>query len=446
MPEDKTALCGRITLNPGILPSNYYAGVVQAYISSMNLTAVAILQPLILLSNRFFSVDADEIGFVLAKLILLQTATKIILTPLYGILIDKLGRRPMFYVGTVVILIGYLLVPFQKTVFPGYALSKVLVSNGGNILFLLPFTADYVQDKTKGKATGIVQAVGSFGSFCCSLIVAILMEMGLNLVQIHLFFGIFIFVINMAISPFIKGGSYYLKNNNKSEDEDILDRKNQEESGFVKLMKAVKVLVRNGWLLISLIINTLARADYYLVTIIFALWMKSFAVTQAEQEETDKKINLYEALFFGLGLGGNLVYGVILDKVQPIKVIFPTILFGILGYFFIFMAPNKDSVEVLFFILAAGLAMPGLFNSAAYLAVKNYPKELRATLSSLINLFGVAGYLFLSTVGGILYDKVSKKMPFILFVIMLLMALLGVSIIYWKIKKNENKTRQPNTA
>ena len=52
------------------------------------------------------------------------------------------------------------------------------------------------------------------------------------------------------------------------------------------------------------------------------------------------RINKYENLFFGLGFVGNLVYGVILDKVRTMKVVYPTLIFGMVGYMFILLAED----------------------------------------------------------------------------------------------------------
>ena len=439
-PEGLKVLCNKITLNDGISKGNFYASLIHTLVTFSDLTATTTLQPLILLDPKFYAVDINRIGVILAQLILLQTVTKICFTPAFGYLIDKLGRKPMMLVGGALVLMGYGLVPFQRTVFPGYAISKLLVANGTNILILLPFNADYVHDASKGKVTGFSQALTSFGSFFGSVMITILLSMGLDLAQIHVVVGIFTFGMVVIYSNWIKGGNYYLKKG-QNDDEEFLDKVNQEESFKDKMKKSINALSKNGWLLISLIINTLARADYYLITIVFALWIKGYDKTDAERKESDKLINHYEDLFFFLGLVGNLGYGFILDMVNPMKVIFPTILGGLLGYSLILFANSKDSIFVLLLIVTAGLAMPGLFNSANYLAIRNFPKELRGSISSLINVFGIAGYLFLSTIGGYLYDNVSKKMPYVLFLMMLILAAIGVSLIYAKLRRYGRKRR-----
>jgi len=431
---------GKITLNEGISAANFYASLFHTLITFMNFTATTTLQPLILLDPKSYAVDENRIGVILAQLILLQTVTKICMTPTFGFLIDKIGRKPMVLVGGTVIMMGYCLVPFQRTVFPGYAISKLLVTNGTNLLILLPFNADYVHDSSKGKAIGIAQALTSFGNFLGSLVITILLHVGFELAQIHMILGIFTFIMVLIYSPFIKAGNYYLKKGNNDEEE-FLDKQNQEESFKEKIIKSINALSRNGWLLISLIINTLARADYYLITAVFALWMKSFDTSEDQRKDTDKLISFYENIFFLLGFIGNIAYGLILDVVNPLKVIFPTIFSGMIGYSLILMANSKNSIFVFLLILTAGLAMPGLFNSANYLAIRNYPKELRGTLTSLINVFGIVGYLFLSTVGGYLYDNVNKKMPYVLFLGMILLASFAIVMIYRKLRRYGRKKK-----
>jgi len=434
VPQGHSVLFGNIILNDGISRANYYACLVHTTIMFLNLTATTTLQPLILLDTKAYKVNMNEVGMVLAELMLLQTLSKIFFAPISGYLIDKIGRKPMLILGAVIVFMGYMMVPFQKTVFPGYAVSKLLVANGGNLLFLIPLTADYVHDSTKGKATGIFQALASLGSFLGTLVITLLLHLKFSLIQIHVAIGIIVLVPAIIYSHWIKGGDYYLRKG-QNDDEEFLDQQIQEELFSVKIKKAVTALYTNGWLFISLVINTLARADYYIITVVTALWIKSFDQTDADHEESDRLVNKYEDLFFGLGFIANLIFGSILDKINPMKVIIPAIVGGTIGYSLILFANDKHSPMLLVLIITAGIAMPGLFNSAQYIAIKNYPRDLRGTLTSMINVFGIAGYLFLSTVGGYLYDHVSKRMPYFLYIGMMGLAMIVVLCIYGRMRK-----------
>ena len=89
----------------------------------------------------------------------------------------------------------------------------------------------------------------------------------------------------LLYSNFIKTGSYYLLKPGSNEESDLIDRRNQLETFKQKIGRGLSELKRNGWLLVSLIINTLARADLYLITTVFALWMKSYYTADSSESE-----------------------------------------------------------------------------------------------------------------------------------------------------------------
>lgn len=331
-------------------------------------------------------------------------------------------------------LTGYLLVPFQKSVFPGYAISKILVANGGNMMTLAPFVADYVHDSSKGKAMGITTALGSAGQLFGAVFVSVLLNAHVNLREIHVIIGLTIISVVLVYTIGIKGGKYYLlrKSSDADEESTPIVVNYREEKFFTKLGQGFKVLGQNGWLLISLSITILARADYYLVTIMFALFIKSFDQEGDNEahDESNKMVSHYQTLFFSLSLVGNLAYGHILDKVNTLYIIFPTCLAAMIGYTLGSFSGSKDSILLLLLILFAGVAMPGLLNSGNYLAMKYFPRELRGLLNSMMSVIGVAGYLFLSTAGGYLFDNYGKASPFLLFVGMLAATMAAIFLIY----------------
>ena len=179
-------------------------------IAFFNLTVGSTLQPLILLDVNTYNVNPKLIGRILAELILFQTVSKILLTPIYGYLMDNAGRKPMVLIGAGISALGYIMTPLQKSVFPGYAISRLITANGGNIMSFIPFNADYVHDISKGKATGITQALASAGSFFGSVFITICIANKVDVGKVHIAAGIIILVSAILYSIGLKGGKYFL--------------------------------------------------------------------------------------------------------------------------------------------------------------------------------------------------------------------------------------------
>ena len=127
------------------------------------------LQPLILLDQEYYNIDESRSGTIMSYILLVQLAVKMLVTILYGFLIDKLGRKTMIYYGAINMLAGFIMAPLSKEVYPGFVAAKILISNGGSALVTIPLIADYTHDESKGKASGINIALTSIGAFLSNI-------------------------------------------------------------------------------------------------------------------------------------------------------------------------------------------------------------------------------------------------------------------------------------
>lgn len=89
--------------------------------------------------------------------------------------------------------------------------------------------------------------------------------------------------------------------------------------------------------------------------------------------------------------------------------------------------------------LFAGIAMPGFFNCGNYLANRHYPHELRGTVSSIINIFGLLGYMTISIVGGYFYDNISIYSPFAMYDILLASSVFAIVYVKRVFKKKKEE-------
>jgi len=64
-----------------------------------------------LLDPSGFDLDQKKIGTVMGYIVTVQAISKMILTPIYGYLYDKIGRRRMIMIGGFVLSFSYALIP-----------------------------------------------------------------------------------------------------------------------------------------------------------------------------------------------------------------------------------------------------------------------------------------------------------------------------------------------
>lgn len=120
----------------------------------------------------------------------------------------------MLIYGAFGLLSGFLITPSQNSIYPGFIIGKILESNGATALLALPFNADYVNDESKGKATGITITFSALGALLGNLILKILFNFDINLKNCYIISGVFFFTCIILYSFGIKSGFYFLENNN----------------------------------------------------------------------------------------------------------------------------------------------------------------------------------------------------------------------------------------
>ena len=430
----------KIVLNTGISKINYICSLIHFVTMLFSFLITDTLQPMILLDPRYFNVDKETSGELIAKILVILLVFKIIVSPFYGYCIDRFGRVIMLRYAALNIFLGYLSVSYQETVFPGFLISKLLFSNGGTIYALVPFNADYVDDSTKGKAAGLQLTLGTIGGLLGALFVKMLLWLGFNLGQCYTISGFVVFSLTTSYSFGLKSGnSYYRKS-----DSEGLKEKIAEQPVSEKFFAAWAEIKRSPWIMIAVLLTVVGNADFYILTVLFALYVKSFfGSTDADALTSNHLISFWQLTAFSLAAIFNIISGYIIDKVNPIKIIVPTVSITIIGFFFSLLVQNPYDIFFMILVILPSISLPAIYTAANYLAIKYFPQDMRGTLSSFVGMVGYLGYVFIALFGGILFDRVHRSGPYVLYSLMLSIALCVILRIYIRQIKNK-RDRLPN--
>jgi MFS family permease len=114
--ESATATCslGPIQLAPGVRPVNVLAKLFAAFIGIAMMAGVHLLNGYLL--TEHLQIPRGEQGAVTGNLTFWMEVVAICLFYPFGMLADRIGRRPVITFGLVMISIGYALMPFATTV------------------------------------------------------------------------------------------------------------------------------------------------------------------------------------------------------------------------------------------------------------------------------------------------------------------------------------------
>jgi MFS family permease len=428
--EDPDAECETfytIKLNKGITKVNYVCSLIQYLLTISHIYMSDSLQPLILLDHNYYHIEKKHEGTILGVILVIQLVVKVTGSLILGHFVDVYGRRKMLTIGSLLIFIGCMLVPSQKTVFPGFVFAKMFFALGNTIVLLLPFNADYVHDDSKGKASGISITLSAIGAIVGNIALKIFLIEGVALGNIYYIWGVYVIVVFNINSLGLKGGNLYYRIRKS------LSSVNTSRPVREIFSDAYQTFLQIPWLMIALFLQILGNADFYILTVIFAIFIKSLFPEDTPDSVSNMFVNNIQTLTLVPALVSNLIYGWYLDRTKKVmNSIYASLFGGIIGFSIAISVEQPTDVALKVAGVVLGSTLTGIYTNAQYLGNTYFPQEKRGILLGVMGAFGYIGYMILAVGGGYLFDVWKRTAPFIINVVFLVICVIGVFVIYKK--------------
>ena len=161
--EVKTQRLGPIELAPGISQYNVMTKLYACFIGVAMFSGISFLQSYIL--TEHLHIPRGQQGTLTGYITVVAEFTTILFFAPFGVLADRIGRRPVYILGILLIGLGYGLYPFAPT--GGWLIvSRFIMSIGvaGAAGMLATMTNDYPQENSRGKLIGITSMVNILGT------------------------------------------------------------------------------------------------------------------------------------------------------------------------------------------------------------------------------------------------------------------------------------------
>jgi len=413
-----------IKLNPGLSKLNFYCCMVHHIIMVLSVSLPGALQTLILLSPEYYNVPKEQAGKMNSICLIIQLVVKLIVSIPYGYLVDKVGRKPMIYYAVISLTAGCLLMPTQKSIFPGFMIAQILMTNAGCALFTVPLSADYIADESKGKASAFLFMFIGFGGLGGNLISKALFYLQVSLGQCYVITGITLFSLFFL-------NTFGLKSNYKHQMTAAQVKESDQQTVFQKMKLAISIFRSNSWLMILLVVQVLGSSDFQVFFSLFTVYLKSLFSPDVDEQTQNIVVSNIQTLLSVPMILANVGYGYFLDKKNMIIKI---LIFALLGgsISFLLIAASKDpyiwSINAGAILL--GTTLPGLYIVTGYLGIRHYPPDKRGIMTGFSGIIGSIGYFVLATSSGVLYDSWRKDGPFLICASLLVFAIILVLIIY----------------
>jgi len=456
-PKQIALFKNQIILNPSISIINYISFNLCSLLIIFLYVSVDILQPILLSDPKYYNVSAEDLPTVNSTILVWDMLIKIVLAPFYGIFCDKIGRKPVAFIGLTSMCIGLLLLPFvgQGSVFPNFIFARAIFANGAIACIIVPLLADYVDYETKGRASGILVVLAGCGallssSYCLSL------TQSMTIGQRYVILAVGSWVIGCIIIAGLKGGKYHKELNDPkaeiaqqsllsaSQFDGSVDNKQRSllpdrestktpaKKGFMKNLSIGFEQAKNPWVCLGYIMSFLSRGETGVLTFSLVIWCKYFFPSDPHsQMMAEVQSYILSGIAYTVLMVTALFFGFIGDKFSKFKTLIVVYASTAIGIVLLVASSGPKDTLAYISMIFIGLGVAGYQTFSLQFVNKYADMRYRGSVNAVSSLFGVVGLIIISILGGYLMG-ININACFYMFLGFSMVALLFTSILYTK--------------
>ena len=400
-------LFGVIKLQPGVSTFNGVALLYAAFFSVCLLAFINFGQPYLLRVN--LGVAAGEEGSLTGLITVAQEVVVLLLVTPFGILSDRIGRRPVYALGFLLLGIGYVLVSFAPSI-TGLILSRMVFAVGaaavGTMLAVVP--ADYPLESSRGKLLGVVGVCNGLGMAIVVPLLGMLPRLfeanGASPVAAgRLGFGVaalVCFVTAVCVAVGLKGGR---------------PTRHTERESFLALLKRGLRAARNPRLALAYGSAFASRGDMIVVGAFFSLWVTQVGVAEGHTDaEALRTASIMFVVIQAAALIWAPVIGYLVDRMNRVSALALAMGLAAIGYGGIGLIADPISVVGFVASVVLGIGQMSAIIASQALIGQEAQAEYRGSILGMYSFFGAVGLLLTSLVGGKLFDAWTPSGPFLL--------------------------------
>ena len=397
---------GPITLAPSVLPRHGIAYLYSAFFSIGLITFVSIGQAYIL--NEHLKIPTSQQGAISGDLVFWTEVITLIFFIPAGVLMDRIGRKPIYSAGFILLALAYALYPFSRSLSDLtpcriiYAFGIVAVTGALSTVMI-----DYPAERSRGKLiaiTGFLNGLGivvlnSFFGGLPQKLVAKGFSGNDAGIYTHLGIAGVALVSAIVVGLGLKGGTPVSK---------------KERLPLRALFTSGISCAKNPRILLSYAAAFVARGDQSIIGTFLPLWgtTSGIAMGMAPAEAVKKGMMIF-IISQAAALLWAPVIGPLIDRWNRVTALALCMSLASIGYLSLgFIGNPHEPTSIIFFVLL-GIGQISSFLGAQSLIGQEAPKAERGSVIGMFNISGAIGILVITTIGGRLFDSISPKAPFI---------------------------------
>ena len=400
---------GPIWLSPGITSVNVLTLFYSCTMTIVFVTSLGLLYPYLL--HEHLKMPTEIQGDFTGNLTVMTEIVAIGVVLGAGLLSDRVGRRPLYVVGFLIVCASFVLLPLARTPV-ALILGRIVLAVGlaTCLMMLASVIADYPQNASRGKLISINGVITGLGVlFLATLgfaqLPAIFSDRGMApiLAGTYTFWliGALALVTALVARVGLKGGHAIAQ---------------RERVPLSKLLRTgVGEVRKNPRLSLTCAAYFVSRGDLAIFVIFFSLWIVAAGtdagLSVAEAQSTAGRL-------FGVSQLAMLLFtpvmGVIVDRFDRVTALAIAMAIATAGYLALGLVGDPFSSPWIYAVaIFGGAGEACVLVSGPALVGQVAPVKVRGSIIGLVGLFGVVGVLIHAKIAGLLFDVWRYQAPFI---------------------------------
>jgi len=436
--EQKLYRFGPIDLAPGIRPFNVATKLWAAFIGVAMLSGISFLQGYVL--TEHLHIPRGQQGTVSGDLSFWVEVVALLLFTPVGVLVDRIGRRPVSIWGIIIMGLGYGLVAVAPTVVE-LMLFRLVIAIGMVAVAgtLATLTNDYPMENSRGKMIGITSMCNILGTIFMSVGIAripsIVAEWGFDPIAggkvMFLTAAAFCIVTAVVARLGLKSGTPIARS---------------ARAGVKTLLMSGFRAGRNPRIALSYAAAFAARSDLVIKGLFLVLWAIQIGLEQGMNPgQSMARFGLMLAIMSGTSLIAAPFFGWLMDHVSRITATIIALTFATTGYLSMGIVTSPLDFAMIPYFLIISLGSSFMLKASLGLIGQEAPPRERASVIAMNSWCGALGILIFTVVGGRLFDAVGPWAPFVLagvYQVFLLIAAIIIRMVAPGMSVEEQKQRQ----
>jgi len=400
------ARLGPIELMPGISRANAATKLYASWVTIAALTGMSLLQGYIL--TEHLDIPRSEQGTLSGDLSFWTEIVMLLCFMPFGVLADRIGRRPVYVMGIVLIGIGWGLYPLATSV-PELLAYRLIFAVGvaATTGTLVTLVNDYPMESSRGKYIGLTSMANVLGTiFAARFIGGIpdwLSTRGYDAVTA----GTVMYGTMAALCIFTALVTWLgLKSGTPV--------KTQERSSAKELYKSgLSAASANARIAFSYAAALAARSDVVVKGLFLALWaIQSGREQELTTAEAMARFGTIMAMMYVVSFFSAPLFGWFIDKVDRMTAMCTALVVASVGYLSMYLLTSPIDYAMIPLLTVLTLGTGFMVKAQNALIGQEAPVKQRGSVIATAQIFGALGILFFTALGGRLFDAWGPWAPF----------------------------------